>query len=47
MPFKSKKQERYFQACKHNPGGMSGKCPPRHVIDKFIREEKRSKRKKK
>jgi hypothetical protein len=48
MPYKSKKQRRYFLACEHGyepPGGK--KCPPQSVIDEFEgkRVEKACKRK--
>jgi hypothetical protein len=42
MPFKSKKQERFFGMC---AGGKAthAKCPPRAVIDEFFAAERRKK----
>jgi len=36
MPFKSGKQRRFFQMCKHKPGHAKGKCPDRKTIEKFV-----------
>lgn len=46
MPFKSKKQKRFFGLCKGNPSKATEKCPPKSVIDEFFREEKRMGKKK-
>lgn len=35
MPYKSKSQERYFEACRNNPGSMKGTCPPKTILDEF------------
>lgn len=47
MPFKSAKQKRFFGMCAGHPGAAKMKCPDRATIDKFFREDRKSKRKKK
>lgn len=45
MPFKSKKQKRFFGLCKGNPSKAIEKCPPKSVIDEFFKEEKKMRKK--
>jgi len=39
MPYQSDKQRRMFEGCRNNPESMSGKCPPRKVLNEFHRAE--------
>ena len=39
MPY-TKKAERFFQGCRHNPGHMKGKCPDDKFLDKFGKEKR-------
>lgn len=39
MPSKTKKQQRFFASCKHNPKHR-GDCPPADVVDEFVRADK-------
>lgn len=35
MPYKSEKQNRFFEMCRHNPGKAKKPCPTPKVIQKF------------
>lgn len=35
MPYKSAKQRKFFEGCRHNPSKMGGHCPPKKVLDEF------------
>lgn len=38
MPFKSKTQRRFFQLCKEAPEKAQKKCPPKEVIEEYLKE---------
>ena len=42
MPYESKAQERFFEACRHGfkPGQKGVKCPPKKVTKEYARAEK-------
>lgn len=47
MPVKSEKQRRFMRMCKHNRGKSILGCPPKSVVEEFLRSEKPKKGKKK
>lgn len=43
MPYKSSKQRKFFEGCKHNPAHMKGKCPDAGTLNEFHDAEYHSK----
>lgn len=39
MPYKSAKQQRFFEGCRANPGKMGGNCPDRKTLNEFHNAE--------
>lgn len=46
MPYKSVKQERFFEGCRHNPKHMKGSCPDEATLSEFHNAEYHAKAKK-
>lgn len=44
MPYKSDKQRRFFEGCRHDPKHMKGECPDEKTLGEFHHEDSGRKR---